>query len=179
MAETKTIEFSRLQPIDEIGRDGIFVKLSADADEAAALAKRFGIIKITDFKAELNLRHARGGDIIAVSGTLGALVEQECVVSLELVSSKISSKINERFARNAEIADDILVSVEEPEAIDDLLVGSEIDLGEMLAQCLYLALDSYPRKNDVKLDEELEIASNDITSNPFSVLEKLNAKENH
>ena len=77
MAETKTIEFSRLQPIDEIGRDGIFIKLSADADEAAALAKRFGIIKITDFEAELNLRHARGGDIIAVSVTLGALVEQE------------------------------------------------------------------------------------------------------
>ena len=50
MAETKTIEFSRLQPIDQIGRDGIFIKLSADADEAAALAKRFGVVKITDLR---------------------------------------------------------------------------------------------------------------------------------
>ena len=179
MAETKTIEFSRLQPVDEIGRDGVFRKLSADAYESAALAKRFDIIKITDLKAELNLRHLRGGDIISVSGTLEALVEQECVVSLELVSSKICTKIDERFARNAETADDILVSVEEPEEIDDLIVGNEIDLGEMLAQCLYLALNSYPRKNDVKLEEGLEIASEEISLNPFSVLEKLNAKENH
>ena len=179
MAETKTIEFSRLQPVDEIGRDGVFRKLSADACESAALAKRFDIIKITDLKAELNLRHIRGGDIISVSGTLEALVEQECVVSLELVSSKICTKIDERFARNAETVDDILVSVEEPEEIDDLIVGNEIDLGEMLAQCLYLALNSYPRKNDVKLEEGLEVASEEIFLNPFSVLEKLNAKENH
>ena len=179
MAETKTIEFSRPQPVDEIGRDGVFRKLSADTYESAALAKRFDIIKITDLKAELNLRHLRGEDIISVSGTLEALVEQECVVSLELVSSKICTKIDERFARNAETADDILVSVEEPEEIDDLIVGNEIDLGEMLAQCLYLALNSYPRKNDVKLEEGLEIASEEISLNPFSVLEKLNAKENH
>ncbi|MBO88050.1 MAG: hypothetical protein CMP14_00890 [Rickettsiales bacterium] len=177
MVKNEKIEFSRIQSIEEIGRDGIFLKLSADEYESAALAERFDIMSITGLKAELHLRSERGGDIIAVSGMLEALVEQECVVSLEPVSSKISSKVEERFANNTEIADDIFVSMDESEAIDDLLVGNEVDLGEMLAQCLYLALDPYPRKDGVIIKEELESVAKDVGSNPFSVLEKLNAKE--
>ena len=179
MVKEQKIEFSRLQSIEEIGRDGVFIKLSADGDESAALAERFDVMSITGLKAELHLRSERGGDIIAVSGMLEALVEQECVVSLDPVSSKISSKVEERFARNIEISDDIFVSVDESEVIDDLLVGNEIDLGEMLAQCLYLALDPYPRKDGVMIKEELELTTKDVRSNPFSVLENLNAKEKH
>jgi len=179
MAENKGVEFSRPQSIDEIGRDGLHVRLVADPGECAALAKRFGIIRISGLEAELDLRQSRGGDIIAVSGQIEAAVEQECVVSLEPVASKISETVEERFARNAEIADDILVSVDEPEEIDDLVVGGEIDLGEMLAQCLYLALDPYPRKEGVVIDESVEVAAQDRGSNPFSVLENLKTKENH
>ena len=179
MAENNGVEFSRPQPIDEIGRDGLRVKLTADSSECAALAKRFDIIGVSGLEAELQLRQVRGGDIIAVAGTLAAEVEQECVVSLEPVASKISETIDERFARNAEIADEILVSVDEPEEIDDLVVGDEIDLGEMLAQCLYLALDPYPRKEGVEISESVEAASQDVASNPFSVLENLKTKEKH
>ncbi len=90
MAENNGVEFFRPQPIDEIGRDGLRVKLTADSSERAALAKRFDIIGVSGLKAELQLRQVRGGDIIAVAGTLEAEVEQECVVSLEPVASKIS-----------------------------------------------------------------------------------------
>ena len=55
MAENNGVEFSGRSRFDEIGRDGLRVKLTADSSERAALATRFDIIGVSVSKRELQL----------------------------------------------------------------------------------------------------------------------------
>lgn len=168
-------EFSRPVKIEEITAQGIERAIEASATERAALAERLDILAVHELSAVLRLWPTELG--LEVDGHLEGVVEQSCVVTLEPVKSEVASDFTVRY-----ISPHIEAAGQAGEELDPLgediepLPTDAIDIGELAAQYLSLALDPYPRKSgaEVKhpmvLDEEPSASSR---PNPFAVLKKL------
>lgn len=153
-------EFSRPIPVDRLRRGPTTERIEADAAERAALADRFELEAIDSLTAELRLETTRDG-MVRVVGRLEAAVTQTCVVSLEPVPAAVSESFSALFAppemideNDDEIDLESLLSDEDdpPEAI----VNNRIDIGELTAQHLSLALDPYPRAPGLEFDDVRE-----------------------
>ncbi len=81
-------EFSRFVEADSVGTHRMERKISANKEERAALAKRFGLIGIDRLEAEFSLKRA-GGGVVHVSGEVEAEVTQACVVTLGPVPARV------------------------------------------------------------------------------------------
>jgi uncharacterized metal-binding protein YceD (DUF177 family) len=171
-------EFSR--PIDvselEDGEEGER-HVVAEADERAALSRRFGLVGIDSLVADLT--YARHGHVIAVKGHLAADVTQTCVVTLEPLKTRIDEDLAIKFDPDLAVDDEEQAEISAEELLDEddvqALVGDEIDLGEVVAECLGLALDPYPRKEGSEIDPRYATGGGEAASeaNPFAVLKKL------
>ncbi len=173
-------ELSRPLKIDRISAGGIEEKIVATPAERAALAKRFSLLDLARFEALLNVD--REGKMFAVTGTLVAEVTQACVVTLESVPEKVKVRLDVLFAPPHLIKEDHeggltdLGEADPPEPI----VGGMIDLGELAAQHLAMALNPYPRKKGAALGS-IEVKSKEETAvvhKPFTVLTSLKDKTN-
>lgn len=188
-------EFSRLVIADKVPRNGMHETLAANADECAALAGRFGLLAIRELKAVARLKRIKR-DYIRVTGEFEASVIQYSVVSLEPVPARVSEPFSAMFAPDhllPKMTDDPegfdLASVlDEDSDLPEAMPGGRIDLGELVAQHLSLALDPYPRLpgesfNDILEDpgEGIDLASlppeelepepeGEGTKNPFAIL---------
>ena len=143
-------EFSRPVVIEPWPEGGIDVAFSADPAERRALARRFDLLELTELRATGRLeRHVPGGEI-GFEGWLEAALVQACVVSLEPVPATLRAPIERRWRR----VEGPLAAPGGPEIWrpgDDeveLVTGRTLDLGEMVAEELALALDPYPRAAD-------------------------------
>jgi uncharacterized metal-binding protein YceD (DUF177 family) len=144
--------------------------LSANAAECAALARRFGIVALDRLSASLRIERVPGG-LVRVSGRLEADVVQNCVVSLVDFGSHVEESLSADFGDSparigAEV--DVDLDYDPPEPIE----GGVIDLGELVAQYLSLALDPHPRAPGAFLDADFN--DPDVARrSPFAILEKL------
>lgn len=141
-------EFSRLVAAEKIGRDGLVLELKADADERAALARRFGLEALDNFEGRARLV-ALGNGQIRLEVTFDADVLQSCVITLEPVASHISDRFEIVYApiTEGENEREVFVDVTSEEPPEPLLEG-RIDIGEMMAQHLAMLIDPYPRLPD-------------------------------
>jgi uncharacterized metal-binding protein YceD (DUF177 family) len=170
-------EFSRPVTADRIGTNWATYDLDATEAERAALARRFGLIAIDRLVGQARLKRGRGGEVIEFQAHLEASVRQACIVSLEPVPEEIDEDFSLDFASypDGEGPDDH--DLEAPEPIEN----GVIDLGEVLAQQLALALDPYPRaagaeipdvyRGDPEATDTLDDPEN--KPNPFAALEAL------
>lgn len=135
-------EFARPARLDTIGTAPRTVVIEAGAEERTALAARFGLATLGALKAELTLR--REGAAFLVTGRVTGRAEQICVVTGEAVPAKIDEAVALRFVtEDAPESDEIEIGAD---ALDTLFLdGGAIDLGEIAAETLALALDPYPR----------------------------------
>lgn len=171
-------EFSRPLAIEDIGHDGAVLTLEATAEERRRLAERFGLLALDSLTADLTVTRGASGIPIRVRGRLHASVVQECVVSLEPVNSEINELIDVEYAPVAEDEPEEGFSLDEPDPPEPL-EGDTLELGELVAQHLSLALDPYPRKEGAAAPEwEAGGAQGDENEaeNPFSVLAELQKK---
>jgi uncharacterized metal-binding protein YceD (DUF177 family) len=133
-------EFPR--PFDVRQCEGKQVHLTANDAERAALAKRFDIVRVDRLEADLVLtRHERD---VAVAGTMRAQIVQPCAVSAEDLPVTIEEEITLRFvpAVQRDAADEeIELDAEDLDEIE--YEGSQIDVGEAVAQSLALAIDPF------------------------------------
>jgi len=143
-------EFSRPVEIDKIGKDGTIEEIEADAAELEALARRMKLPAIRSLKARFELMPWKKGRI-RVRGEFVAEVEQECVRTLEIFSATVSEPVDRIYmkpeaAATREIA--TAEGLEDPFAEDapDIIADDVIDIGELAAESLALALDPWPRK---------------------------------
>lgn len=174
-------EFSRLISVEGIIPDkDRLEKIEATVDECAALAKRFDLRELSNFKAEFKIRRVAGGTAVKINGVLRADLVQACVVSLRDVFSKVDARFETFFAEPAEQEefDDEDVGLEGDEDAPEMINNGMIDLGEVAAQYLYLEIDPYPRAPGVSLAAQMtEIGASAGKSNPFRVLEGLKDKD--
>jgi len=123
---------------------------SATPEERAALAARFGLLEVKSLSWRINSAPWRGG--VRLYGQIQAKVVQECVVTLDPVPATLDEKITRGFLPEADlfgedkqgseheiVTDSSLGEI--PEALPDPL-----DIGEVVAEELGVALDPYPRK---------------------------------
>lgn len=174
-------EFSHVVEVDRIGPQGLQMQLEAGQAARTALARRLRILGIQSLKADVNLVPEALAGHYRLTGRISAEVEQACVVSLEPVSQQINEVFLRRFgpetAAEIEIGDDEAEWLD-PDADDppDPVIGGLIDIGEVVAEELALALDPYPRKQGAEVpDSYREGAEEGAKISPFAALAKLKA----
>jgi uncharacterized metal-binding protein YceD (DUF177 family) len=193
-----------IQP-SALGDRETVVELEADDVSRAALVPRTGLLALNGFRATLRLKWIRGGRILRVAGELHADVVQNCVITLEPVASKIRESFELYFAP---VSDDKgpndnghdddsrpggAVDIP-PVGMGNIIDGAEpylgdsIDLADIAAGELFLALDPYPRKPGVQLDtppgpkgraevDAAESRAENRRISPFEVLAALKGKK--
>jgi uncharacterized metal-binding protein YceD (DUF177 family) len=166
-------EFSRPVAAESIGSQVQHREITADAEECAALAKRFDLVSLDRLAATLVLqRHA--GDTISLTGQLVADVVQSCVVTLAPVVAHVESELEADYGAVVSHAEAIDIDPLNDEALEPLVDG-QIDMGEAVAQQLAVALDPYPRARGARLPEAEFAGPGEKTGKkqPFAVLATL------
>lgn len=180
-------EWSFTVAADEINANRpMTYKISPNAQQRKDLAKRFDIVSIEGMQATITLSREQGGLVVHASGMFEADITQNCVLTLEPLTSHISDHFEAFFAdpdaaisfKKAKAKREgvqkpsfheapILDEKDDPEAVID----GQIDLGELTAQFVSLSINPYPQKDDACFDSK-KIEGGDKL-NPFSVLKKL------
>ncbi|MGI9373273.1 MAG: YceD family protein [Hyphomicrobiales bacterium] len=175
-------EFSHIVTVSELPKTGVYLKLEATDEEREALAERYNIIAVKELFAQMRAEPWKGRGV-HVSGTFNALVEQACIVSLDPLEEKISGDFSVYFQPDT-MKDDVVDGeiVLDPESADelDMLQGDELDVGEVIAEQVAVALNPYPRKPGVDVSlyaPATGAGEKDEKPNPFAVLEQLKAKQ--
>ena len=137
-----TPEFARPLRVDTIGDEPRTIAIEADAAERAALTKRFGLIGIDRLTGNLTLRRDAAG--IVAEGRVAATLTQACSITGDPLPAAIDEPIALRFVPEDEATQD---EIELGDHDVDVIAydGGAIDLGEVAAETMALALDPFPR----------------------------------
>jgi uncharacterized metal-binding protein YceD (DUF177 family) len=135
-------EFSRPERLDAIGAGDRQVAVAADADERAALARRFRLPAVARLEGDFTLRREATG--VRVRGRVTGAVTQACSVTGEPLPATADEVVDLLFVpQPTEGGDEIELG---DDSIDVVFYdGGTIDLGETAAETLALALDPFPR----------------------------------
>ncbi|HJM61854.1 MAG TPA: DUF177 domain-containing protein [Alphaproteobacteria bacterium] len=172
-------ELSRPLAVTDIGNEPMLFEVVADADERTALARRFDLHTLESLTGRLAVRRTTArdgsGEAVRVRIDLDAAVVQRCIATLEPVAATLSETgVEVEFALNADsgqIAREIAFTLDDTDPPEPLADDS-IDIGELLAQHLALAIDPYPRSPGAALDlQQYEEAA--TSESPFSPLAQL------
>ena len=173
-------EFSRPIVADQIGPQETEREIVANAAERARLVERFGLLALDRLTATLSLKRGRGR-LIQVQGRFEAEVVQACVVTLEPVPARLSEDFAVAFGTEpAGGAGAVVIGVDDEDPPEELIEG-RIDLGEIVAQQLAVALDPYPHApgaaKKAEVPEPGESAA-EKTASPFAALARLRERRN-
>lgn len=175
-------EFSRRIRLDEIGPAPRSHHISAEANERALLAERFDLLALDDLSGDIALSREAAG--VRARGRVHAAVSQMCVVSGQPVPVRIDEPVDVLFSFSAASGDaDEELELSSADCDVMPLEGDAVDLGELAAETMSLALDPYPRLSDADLaeyrrllasEEDAKAASkaDEAARNPFSALKK-------
>jgi uncharacterized metal-binding protein YceD (DUF177 family) len=168
-------EFSRLVPLPR--RDGgeMVYPIAANAEERLLLARRLDLVALDGLTAEVRLSHDAAG--IRLAARLAADVVQLCGVMLEPFPSRIEDDFVLLYRDEAPEEDLLDALAEDYEILD----GTEIDVGEAVAQQLSLALDPFPRAPGAEIagvaaDLPGEAEVEETPAGPFAALARLAKK---
>lgn len=138
-----TPELSRTVRTDTIGRTPRDVEIEATAGECAAIATRFGLVKVSHLSASVSV--VRAEPDFEARGHLTAAVVQVCVATAEPVPARIETPFTIRFRPQPAATAEEELELAEDELDVMFIDGALIDLGEAVAQTLALSLDPFPR----------------------------------
>jgi uncharacterized metal-binding protein YceD (DUF177 family) len=160
--------------LDTIGGASQTIAISAEPNERAALAKRFGLLALDRLEAEVGVE--RDGAVILARGRLRAEVVQACIASDEPVPAKIDEAFALRFVPENALAEGDEIELNEIDCDTLPHDGKVIELGEAVAETLALALDPFPRSPgaEAALREAGVVAEEEAkaASSPFAKLLK-------
>lgn len=173
-----TPEMSRLTAVDRVPPGGMTEHVVATEGERQALAARFDLVAITELTGLLRLEPWRRGGV-KITGRVDAVVVQTCVVTLEPLEAVVKDEVVRYFAgRSAPGPAAAVHAVESLEEDADEVAGGSIDLGEVVAEALGLAIDSYPRKAGAVFGSgSAPAGGSDHQSSPFAALEQIRASQ--
>lgn len=168
-SELSRPEFSRIVECARLG-DGVR-HIAADADERAALARRFGLVAIHRLEAEIAL-HAESR-AVAADGRMTAEIVQSCAVSGEDLPMAISEPVHFRFVPAGEHRPDEEIELSEEDCDDIEFTGASFDLGEAVAQSLALAIDPFATGPDAETARRDSGVFGEEAGGPFAALAAL------
>lgn len=168
-----TVEFARPQRVDTIGDDARTIEVDADAQERAALAKRFDLIGIEKLTGKFAIRRDAAG--IVAEGRVEAAVTQACSITGDPLSATVDEPVALRFVPEVDAGQD---EVELGDGDIDVIPydGGTIDLGEVAAETMALALDPFPRGPNAEAALKEAGVLTEEQAGPFSALAALKDK---
>lgn len=135
--------------LTEIGqRQPLPFDLVPEAEGREALAASLGIVAIRKLRLQGRLTPV-GRQDWRLDGVLGATVVQDCVVTLAPVTTRIDEPVARTYLAAVEAPDAGEVEMPEDDTIEAL--PQSLDLGEVMAEALALALPPYPRAPGAEL----------------------------
>ena len=168
-------EFSRPLELRELDDGTVERTIIADSAERPALASRFDLLELICLKAKLTVACVPDSPLVRITGTFHTEAVQRCVVTLEPIAARMDERIDSLYGPEGggvEISDTQFDEATPPEPFE----RDVIDIGELVAQQLALALDPYPRKSDAAMRDfnasELPSDVDVEPSGPFSELLK-------
>lgn len=163
--------------MDRLGDEAALV-IDANTAERAALARRFGLEALDVLNAVVTVKPWRKGGI-KLAGRFHAVLCQTCVVTLEPIETVLDEVFERCYLPPDKQGKRMREAVIDPEKDEpDVLDGTRIDAGEVVAEALGLEIEPYPRKEGVLFSgqEPGEIGKAVVAPpkiSPFSILTKL------
>jgi len=162
--------------LEDVAATGQHFDLIADAGVRAAVARIARLRDVSRLEAKFDVaRH--GPDGLRVTGMVTATVGQNCVVTLEPLSSEIAEAVDLVFApRPASMPQEEETGGTRPRARDvkwddpEPIVDGVVDLGALATEFLMLGLDPYPRKPGAVFEPPPDLKPD---PGPFAALAKL------
>ena len=185
--------------VENIPGAGKTVKMTADEAQLKAIAARLEVSEVKYLEATLRLTLQNAGHILHIEGQFKSEVVQECVVTLQPVTSVLEDNFEAWYADHSKAVSfnrakhnmkameegdevQILEEKDDPEA----LVDGQVDLGEVVVQFLSLSVNPYPRAEGVETDDDeapiviapkTPAASTNNRPNPFAALKNWRPKD--
>ena len=168
-----TVEFARPQRVDTIGDDARTIEIEADVQERAALAKRFDLIGIEKLTGKFTIRRDAAG--IVAEGRVAAAVTQACSITGDPLPATVDEPVALRFVAEEDSGQD---EVELGDSDIDVIPydGGTIDLGEVAAETMALALDPFPRGPNAEVVLKEAGVLSEEQAGPFGALAGLKEK---
>jgi len=143
------VEFSRVVKMSALSREPESYSAKATPAECEALMHRLDLIGLKEFSVEAEMKKWRNG--VRVAGRITAEVVQTCIVTLDPVPDHIEEEFDRGYLPERDIVGDAKpgqeIEIEDDSELGDLpdVLGETLDLGELAAEALSLALNPYPR----------------------------------
>ncbi|CCG42146.1 YceD family protein [Magnetospirillum molischianum] len=170
-------EFSRPIRIDQLPSKLSRHRLEADPVERVALADRFGLVALESLTAEIEINPPTRRGLVRLQGRLHAQVVQTCVVTLVPLAAAVEAPFAMIFGPPEDEDDeiDLIWGGEDP---PDPIEDGKIDLGEVVAEQLALALDPFPRAPGAAFEAPPDTdEAPTLKASPFSALAALRQKK--
>lgn len=137
-------EFSRMINVAKAMSKNMAVDFQATPEECAALAERFGLASVSSFQVSLAVGpgHTHKGGFY-VTGSLMASVVQRCVATSKDVPETVNDSFELHILDKKHNNEQTLIDLGDDDV--EFSAFDEVDLGEVAAQYLSLALNPYPR----------------------------------
>tara|TARA_R110002110_G_scaffold158921_1_gene356535 strand:+ start:127 stop:651 length:525 start_codon:yes stop_codon:yes gene_type:complete len=168
-------EFSYIVKLSEIGSKAKTGKLVTSVEERNALALRFDLPKISSLTASYKLIGSERG--IAFSGKLESDLHQSCSITGEAIPVLVRDIFDILFIPKAdpeEIEEEIELTEDECDIVE--YEQAQVDLGEAIAQTLYLSLDPFPRGPNADAVAREKGLKSAAEAGPFGALAALKDK---
>jgi uncharacterized metal-binding protein YceD (DUF177 family) len=146
-----------------------------DKAEREALAKDLGLLALYALELTGEFR-PQGRDEVLLEARLVARVDQPCSVTLVPVPANIDEPVRRRYVADLQLPDGDEVEMPEDDAVEPM--PDVIDLSDVAAEALALALPLYPRAPGVDFTQTLHAGDgvaplSDEDVKPFSALQGL------
>ena len=149
--------------VDTIREDSqLLLKFCASDEELQDLSQRFGLLNLKSLTAEFSISKS-SQNCWEVFGNLRGDVEQACRVTGVSVGETVDFMIEERYVRFASNLDEVDLHLDDAEPLENGL----INIGEMLAQSLAVAVTPWPRATVVP---EAFVSDEESLDHPFAGL---------
>jgi uncharacterized metal-binding protein YceD (DUF177 family) len=123
----------------------------------------------------LHLQRLHSGEMVEVKGRLTATLVQNCVITLEPFETSVAEDFTAYFVRLDTLPKPEEVQIEDDQSPESIDANGNIDLGELTAQHLALAIDPHPRKPGAHFEIPAEVAA--TPAHPFAVLAEFREKK--
>lgn len=149
-----------------------------DAEERARLAADLGLLALYALDLTGEFRPV-GRDEIMLDATLTARADQPCSLTLVPVPANVAEAVRRRYVAELEVPEGEEVEMPEDDSVEPM--PDEIDLAEVAAEALALALPLYPRAPGAELGQVVHAPEgvtplSDADLKPFAGLQGLAAQ---
>lgn len=178
-------EWSYMLETEKVADKPLAFVVEASAEECRDLARRLDVVAISDLRADVGIEREKSG-LIYVSGIVRANLEQSCVITGDPVITPIEEEFDgwfsdkdspvslnkvrhDRLAQKADMEVQVLDEKDDPEPV----INGKIDIGELAAQYLSLAIPPYPHKEGAMHDvttDDVPLNKKATRPNPFAAL---------